>query len=326
MGSRMAIIREAELEDLQEIVRLHGEASDLQGRLDPRLAASPAEARRFPELLRSMIGARGSPVVVAEGRVGDGLGGYAMATMIDNSPFRVSEFAYVACLYVRQRYLGGGLGAALWSFLRDRLAAEGSGVAQTDVSVRDPKARRFWADRGFESFLDHLSIERQPALPPTGSSPWEIREAEAGDRGAVLELWEEMMGIHSDLDDRLSVGPSWEREITDLYRRWRTEPRRRVIVADGPTGVIGFAVGSVAEVVLGLKPSTYGHIAHLCVAAEFRRRGVGRQLFSSLRDWFKVRGVDSIHLYASPLNPVSQQFWRSLGFVDYVERLWCDLS
>jgi GNAT superfamily N-acetyltransferase len=322
----MAIIREAEREDLEEIVHLHGEASDLQGRLDARLAASPAEARRFPELLRSMIGASGSSIVVAEDRVGDGLDGYAMATTIDNSPFLIAEFAYVACLYVTQRYLGGGLGAALWSSLRDRLVVEGLGVAQTDVSVRDPKARRFWAERGFQSFLDHLWKETEPALPRARSCPWEIRQAEAGDRVAVLELWEEMMVIHSDLDDRLSVGPSWKSEITDLFRRWRTEPRRRVIVAEGPAGVMGFAVGSLAAVVLGLKPSTYGHIAHLCVAAEFRRHGVGRQLFSSLRDWFQVRGVGSIHLYASPLNPVSQQFWRSLGFEDYVERLWCDLS
>jgi len=35
--------------------------------------------------------------------------------------------------------------------------------------------------------------------------------------------------------------------------------------------------------------------------------------------------VPSIHLYVSCLNPVSQQFWRELGFEDYISRLWCDL-
>jgi GNAT superfamily N-acetyltransferase len=89
--------------------------------------------------------------------------------------------------------------------------------------------------------------------------------------------------------------------------------------------VIGFVVGSVVDVVLGLEPSVRGHVAHLCVTSEWRRRGVGRLLFSSLRDWFLRRGMPSIHAHVSHFSPVSQRFWRAMEFEEYVERLWCDL-
>ena len=99
-----------------------------------------------------------------------------------------------------------------------------------------------------------------------------------------------------------------------------------LVVAEATEGVIGFALGGLVEASTGVRPSACGHIAHLCVNASWRRRGVGRRLWSSLRDWFCSRGVSSIHLYVSHFNPVSQQFWRNLGFEDCMSRLWCDLT
>lgn len=134
-----------------------------------------------------------------------------------------------------------------------------------------------------------------------------------------------MMDVHSALDTRLSIAPDWRDEVARSVRRWLRDDDYRLIVAESGDGVIGFALGGVVHQALGPQLSLHGQVAHLCVGANWRRRGVGRRLFGALRDWFVGRDVPSIHAYVSPLNPVSQRFWRGLGFEDYISRLWCDL-
>ncbi len=325
-GDGVTIVREAGQKDLRGIVRLHGEAGELWGRLDPGWAPGPGQAERFERMVGPMIKAREVGVLVAEAGMGDGLGGFALGTVVNNNPFVVSRFGYISCLYVGQEYRGRGLGTALCEGWRHRLAAEGLAAAQTEVCLRDPAAQRFWRAQGFRSFLDHLWSPACTGRQVDLNSPWEVRGAGRGDSEAMLSLWQEMMDVHSALDERLRVGPGWKLEVAELLRRSMGGPHTRVIVADGPGGVIGFALGSIVEKAWGVKPSRDGHVAHLCVTAEYRRRGVGHQLFGWLRDWFQRREAASIHLYASPLNPVSHQFWRSLGFEGYAERLWCSLD
>jgi len=322
----VAVIRQADRDDVDGIVRLHSEASEFQGRLDLRLAPSPGDGERFGSVARSMIGAPGGVVLVAEAAGGGSLVGFAVAAEVENGPFVVSRFGYARCICSDESHREPGVAIALYEALRDRLASEGLRAAQTDVPLRDSAAQRFWKARGFRSFLDHFWRPTGTEVYGRHNSPWNVREARASDSEVVLSLWREMMDIHGALDERLRVVASWRSQVAEMLRRWMREPGSRVIVADGPAGVIGFAVGSIEDLVLGLKPSRHGHIAHLCVTAQCRRHGVGRQLFGWLRDWFQRRGVGSIHLYASHLNPVSQRFWRGLGFQDYMKRLWCTLA
>ena len=50
------------------------------------------------------------------------------------------------------------------------------------------------------------------------------------------------------------------------------------------------------------------------VAADCRRRGVGRRLIEAISDWFLAHGADEIRLSAAVRNEASNAFYRSLGF------------
>jgi ribosomal protein S18 acetylase RimI-like enzyme len=319
----VTIIRVAKRKDLREIVSLHRQAGESQGQLDPRLAPAASDSVRFGRVLEAMIGRRWCRVLVAEG--GTGLVGYAVGSPVDNEPFTASRFGLVGGLNVEQGQRGRGTEDALLEALNGWFKEQGLAVTHVDVSCSDLAAQRFWERRGFGRFLDQLRWDGNSESYEHENSPLVVRPARSGDWEAVLLLWKEMMDVHSAIDPRLSIAPDWRHEVARSVERWLRDGDSRLVVAEVADDVIGFALGGLVYVTLGLKPSMHGQVAHLCVGANWRRRGIGRRLFWALRDWLVERSVPSIHLYVSPVNPVSQHFWRALGFENYISRLWCDL-
>jgi ribosomal protein S18 acetylase RimI-like enzyme len=320
----LAVVCEAEWSDLDGLLQLHTLAGDELGKVDRRLAPDPGHSGKLRRTLRSMLGRRSTSVVVMgaeDGRlVGCGLG-----IVVNGEPLAVRDHGYLSCVYVRTDHRRSGVGSSLLLSVCDRLKRKGVSVVHTDVAVRDVASLRFWRARGFDHYLDHLRLDAATDPEFTGVPGVSVREAHSGDSEAVIRLWKEMMDFHAPIDGRLSVGSSWRSEVSRATRGWLRDGDTSLLVAEADERVIGFAVGGVMDVVLGLRPSTHGHVAHLCVTSEWRRRGVGQLLFSSLRSWLLRQGTSSIHAYVSHLSPVSQRFWRALGFEEYIERLWCDL-
>jgi ribosomal protein S18 acetylase RimI-like enzyme len=321
----LAVVREAESKDLAGLIQLHRSAGEELGRLDRRLAPEPDDEGRLKGMLRVVLERRGTSAMVAEDKDGR-LTGSVVGTVAKNRPFAVQRYGYLSCLYVRPGCRGSGFGSSLVLAACDWFKEEGVNVVHADVSVRDAARQSFWQARGFGHYLDHFRVDVAMDLEKMDVPGVVVRRAQSGDRGAVIRLWKEMMDFHTRLDERLSLGSDWRNEVDRATGQWLRDRDTCLLVAESAGGVIGFVVGGVVDVVFGLKPSTHGHIAHLYVAEDWRRRGVGRLLCSSLRTWFLDRGMSSMHAYVSHFSPVSQRFWRGLGFEEYVERLWCDLD
>jgi ribosomal protein S18 acetylase RimI-like enzyme len=318
-------IRRAEHHDLAEMKRLQLQASELRGRLDRRLIPGSESIDKFGKALQRMLGERSHRMFVAQEDGGDGLLGCVIGKVVDNRPFAVRQYGYIGCFCVAEGWHGQETGDRLFVAIRDWFMAEGLHAAQVDLAPRDSMGRRFWERSGFDHFLDHLYRDTEPEAKMVGDPEVVVRPAKAGDLDAVLSLWEEMMDYHAPFDVRLQVLPGGRAHTEQAMGYWLNGDAHCLLVAEAHDGVIGFALGGPVDTSLGLKPAVYGHIAHICVTARWRRRGIGRRLFGRLRDWFQRRGLSSIHIHVSHYSPVSQQFWRALGFEDYIERLWCDL-
>lgn len=326
-GGAVAVVREAGRGDLAGLVELHTLAGHDLSCLDARLAPDARDSGELRSTLRHILGSSSVSVLVSQDGGGRQLAGCAIGAVVKNEPFVVSQHGYLGCLYVRAGHRGLGVGDSLVLAACDRLKGQGVSVVQTDVSARDRESRGFWRSKGFEPFLDHLRLDtaRDVGNPPSVPGVV-VREACSGDREDVIRLWKEMMDFHAPIDRRLGIGSGWGDYLSRTTRRWLRDRDTALLVADSGGRVVGFAVGGVVDVVLGLRASTHGHVAHLCTTGDWRRRGVGRLLFSSLRSWFIRKGMSSIHAYVSHYSPVSQQFWRALGFEEYVERLSSELA
>ena len=142
-----------------------------------------------------------------------------------------------------------------------------------------------------------------------------IREATLEDSAAIGRLWQELMEFHYQLDlrafemreDALEIWLRWLDE-------WLTDPDRIVLVADTGHELVGYIMGKPDEGPPVFKGRHYGAIHDTCVAASCRRRGVGRKLVAALLDWFRERGLTEVHVGAAAYNPVSNAFWRKMGF------------
>ncbi len=325
MGHGVGLIRGAEWRDLKEIARLREAARGFLSERDLRLAPEAHDADGFERELHSMLGARSARVLVAEEKAHGGVTGYVIGAVANNEPFSVPRYGYIGCLYVDGEHRGRGLGDALVDAVLGWFRKSKLTTAQVDVSCRDQASGAFWQSRGFGRFLDHLWSDTDLEVVRKVGSGCAVRPARAEDSEAVVLLWKEMMDIHAAIDGRLRVGPLWRANVVQSVARWLEGRDSHLLVAETTDGVIGFALGGVGTVALGLQASIHGHVAHLCVSPRWRRQGVGRQLVASLREWFLARNAPSVQVYVSCLNPVSQKFWRGLGFEDYISRLWCNI-
>ena len=151
---------------------------------------------------------------------------------------------------------------------------------------------------------------------------YRVRTAEDRDVETIVGLWREFIHFHEELDDRLRTRGDSAEWFAAFLRSLLGSDRDRVVVAETAEGeVVGYAIGRDRGSVPIWEADRFAFVSDIYVDIRHRRRGVATALFGDLRDWFQKRGLASIELEVVHLNPVSQAFWRALGFTDFVDRL-----
>lgn len=151
--------------------------------------------------------------------------------------------------------------------------------------------------------------------------PVKIRRAELADLDQIVALSRELVAFHVKLDPRLAITPD-----AGVIAQCISDDNWRVFLAEDDTAIVGFIAGNIREM-LPMFPEKYrGMISDAVVTARLRRRGIGEQLYRAMADWFRERGVSAVELSAAVANPISQVFWRKMGFNDYMLRMWGEVK
>jgi ribosomal protein S18 acetylase RimI-like enzyme len=145
-----------------------------------------------------------------------------------------------------------------------------------------------------------------------------IRDATVADRAAIGRLWQELMAFHRDYDvrfchmkpDALDV---WLQHLDECM----ADDGHVILVADAEGELVGFAMSRPGE-----DPPIFDFPEHLfvtnfAVTPRWRRRGVGQRLFEATAERARRHGFGDIRLSVAADNPVSNAFWRELGFRPY---------
>lgn len=146
-----------------------------------------------------------------------------------------------------------------------------------------------------------------------------IRRATGDDREAVGQLWLELMTHHAGLDpDAFSLADDALAQWHEIFEARMADENSLLLVAEAEGQVVGFIKGSVREEYPVLAGGSYGYLGETSVTARYQRQGVGRRLYEALAAWFRERGISEVRLQVSSYNPVSDAFWRAMGFSPYL--------
>ncbi len=143
----------------------------------------------------------------------------------------------------------------------------------------------------------------------TEQRSFHVRRAEPRDAPELVEL---ALAVGSEPEGWLVTNGTW-RSVADERRYVRAIRRSKsaaVLVADSPDGIVG-------RLSLSRDPHPASrHVADLglMVAADRRRRGVGRALMLGAEDWARDVGVRKLELHVLPHNDAAIGLYESLGY------------
>jgi len=130
-----------------------------------------------------------------------------------------------------------------------------------------------------------------------------IRKAIATDVSQILELYEELSisNLPIDVDEAIAVLEKSEQNDITYF----------VAVDDGRVVATCFIAIIPA---MKMQCSPIGFIENVVTAAEYRRRGIGREIMQTTIDYAKERGCFKVTLSSGAERGAAHDFYKSLGF------------
>ena len=97
----------------------------------------------------------------------------------------------------------------------------------------------------------------------------------------------------------------------------------RFIRRNPTTSVVAWADGKVVGSILCGSDGRQGALYHVCVAGEYRRRGIGTRMVGHCMERLREMGINKVSLIAFVDNSAGNAFWQQIGWkkgnVNYYE-------
>ncbi|MGL4882573.1 MAG: GNAT family N-acetyltransferase [Waterburya sp.] len=144
-----------------------------------------------------------------------------------------------------------------------------------------------------------------------------VRSAQLDDLQALMNLWRGFMEFHLQYESSFVLNETSERDYQIHLEKILFDPDWKVVVAE-ISEVIGFGSVTIQESSTVFGGRRYGFIDDVVVSENIRGKGVGQKLSENLIQWCKEKQVDEIQLRIAVSNSVADQFWKKLGFSDFM--------
>lgn len=142
-----------------------------------------------------------------------------------------------------------------------------------------------------------------------------IRVVESRDQGAIARMWEAMSAYHTQLDSRMPrIAAGAPAAYASRLVEVRNDAQTHAFVAEVQGAVVGYVLGAIVDLTPDLfEHEDVGFIADIYVEPQHRRRGIARQLFHAICDWFAAQGVRQIEWQVAVANSDARRFWEAVG-------------
>lgn len=153
-----------------------------------------------------------------------------------------------------------------------------------------------------------------------------IRQAARHDVPGLLGIWEELMLMHAERDDRFALASNASDEWCVQAYELLSREDAFFLTAERDGQLAGFCLGWIAK-----NPSIYrvaevGFVSEIAVRQVHRRHHIGRTLMQAAARWCRQRGLTELQLSTAVWNDDAISFWRSLGGEPLLVRFRFDLD
>jgi GNAT superfamily N-acetyltransferase len=230
-----------------------------------------------------------------------------------------AEVGEVYAVYVSPKHWSTGVGRALWTEARRKLAQGGFRQVRIWVLGENHRARRFYEAAGLSlggaaqkveviggvplvevQYVIELEPGAQRAAPASASVQIHLRDAVDADSDFVFHAFREAIGPY------VEAFRGWDprQELERHLRRWSGQ-QFRVIVADGSDA--GYLSTTIHRQPSGKTPAGL-HLHNLMILPAFQSRGIGSACFQRLRA--EARALElPVRLRVLRVNPRALAFY-----------------
>ena len=154
-----------------------------------------------------------------------------------------------------------------------------------------------------------------------------IRHASSGDGPALYRSWQRLRQHNAETDRRVIPAPVSEQEFVADFQQLMGRPRSVAFLAEASGSLAGFIAGNIERNLPDRLPEEHATVGYLWVEERFRRMGIARGLFERVAEWARGQeGVAHFEMAVLSADKSAAEFWRSIGFTPFIERLWAPLS
>ncbi len=138
--------------------------------------------------------------------------------------------------------------------------------------------------------------------------------------------------------NEVSIFPMTMEDYDEVHALWMTirgfgirslddsrEDICRFIERNPTTSVVARVNGKIVGSILCGSDGRQGALYHVCVAREYRRRGIGTRMVGSCMHELRRMGINKVALIAFKTNDAGNAFWKKIGWtcsdVNYYEFL-----
>ena len=127
--------------------------------------------------------------------------------------------------------------------------------------------------------------------------------------------------------EKYSIMPMTENDYDDVRALWMTirgfgiralddsrEDIQRFIRRNPTTSVVARMDGRIVGSILCGSDGRQGALYHVCVAREYRRRGIGTHMVGYCMHQLRLMGINKVSLIAFASNDAGNAFWKQIGW------------
>ena len=127
--------------------------------------------------------------------------------------------------------------------------------------------------------------------------------------------------------EKVTIMPMTEADYDEVRALWMTirgfgiralddsrEDVQRFIRRNPTTSVVARVDGKIVGSILCGSDGRQGALYHVCVAKEYRRRGIGTHMVGFCMHQLKAMGINKVSLIAFTANDAGNAFWKQIGW------------